>query len=257
MPIFRKAEKNKNNGEIDIPIDKILVVGRLMHVSVEGAKNKEPFKTSVADYDEDTIAITPLLRAGKPAHLRRGERISVIYHGPDAVYKFNTIAVGYKRENNVIFPLIAKPQSYSRVQRRNYYRLSLSLEGIYQKGIWKEKGNRKVFVCYKKEHPCYIEDLSGGGLAFHSKEKLEYGTDLRVKFEFTYRDSKPFILKEIIRIVREKKISTIEKKEGYDYIYGAQFVNIKEENQAEILRFVMWSQLERRRFENVRKNGGS
>ena len=238
MKISRKKVSN---------IDSILVVGRPLQIIFKQEKNKFIYKSAIADFDSESIAIMPLTKGGRPAQLRKSEAIDVIYHGVDAMYQFVAKVIGHRKENSISLALLEKPVEFGRIQRREFFRLHLSLEGVYKKGLWKNNSKGDYFACYRNIHSCFLEDLSGGGLALHTKEKLEDNTFVKVKFIIPLEKNKKLTLEEIITIIREKKLSTIDKKDGYDFVYGTSFVDIDENKQADILRFIMWKQLEQRR----------
>jgi len=76
-----------------------------------------------------------------------------------------------------------------------------------------------------------------------------------VLFLFTLQaeDGSENAFKEIIRIIRTKKINPLDRKGDFEYTYGTQFVTLSEEKQLDLIQYIMWRQIEERKAKKVKK----
>ena len=101
-------------------------------------------------------------------------------------------------------------------EKRKTHRLRLNIEAVCQ-------GEGRFFKAY-------VVDISPGGLKMESQTRLEKGEQLR----FTVEWKNPLKLEGVVRWI---------KKEGLHYLYGVQFTNLNEEQDAGIRKItqdVFW-----------------
>ncbi len=242
MKIFTTKKKKS----VKQKIDSTLTVGREVQVLFKSDKNTYVYRSSIADFDAEAIYITPISRNGKPGHLRKGESITMLYLGPDAMYEFHTAVVDYVRDNNIMLTKLVKPEEFKRIQRRAYYRLSLLAEGTYRKLSYEERIEGKVFKVVGKKKPCMLHDISGGGLAFHANEELEDASYVEVEFYLPKDKKSKIIFKEILNVLRPKSLPTVEKKDNFEHTYASIFYDIKDNKQAALIKYIMQKQIEER-----------
>lgn len=228
-------------------LDDVLIVNRPVQVIFKTDRNKFVYKSTVADFDHGHIYITPITRSGRPAILRNGEKIDLVYYGQDAMYEFSTSVTGHKKENNVTLTIIEKPQKCGRVQRRDFYRYAFSAKARFKRVDVEEADGKRRFRTKGPAHECFFDDISGGGLAFHSSEELVDDSYVLFEFELPVEGTKEKKFREIVKIIRTKKINPLNRKGDFDYTYGSSFVTLAEENQIDIIKFIMHKQIEARK----------
>jgi len=96
-------------------LDDVLSVNRPVQVIFQTDQNKFIYKSSIADFDPGHILITPITRNGRPAILRNGEKINIVYFGRDAMYEFSTVVTGCRKENNVALIILERPRHCGRI----------------------------------------------------------------------------------------------------------------------------------------------
>jgi c-di-GMP-binding flagellar brake protein YcgR len=234
-------------------LENVLAVNRPLQIIFKTDTNKFIYKSSVADFDDGHIMITPITRGGKPAILRNGEKVNVIYFAHDAMYEFNTTVTGHKKENKVTLTVIEKPRRCDRVQRREFFRYPLSLKATFKRVDIEDAQGMRKFTPYGKAIDCVFDDLSGGGLSFHTSEELVDESYVLYEFMLPTESGEAKLCKEIIRIIRTKKINPLDRKGDFEYTYGSQFITLSEEKQLDIIRFIMWRQIEERKALNEKK----
>jgi c-di-GMP-binding flagellar brake protein YcgR len=225
-------------------LDEILNVNRPVQVVFKTDRNKFVYKSTVADFDSGHIYITPITRNGRPAILRSGEKIELIYYGQDAMYEFATTVTGHRKENNVTLTIIEKPQRCGRVQRREFYRYALSAKAYFKRVEVEESDGKRRFRTKGPAQECFFDDISGGGLSFHSAEELVDDSYVLFEFELPIDGKKETKFREIVKIIRTKKINPLNRKGDFEYTYGSSFVTLDEEKQISIIKFIMHRQIE-------------
>jgi len=239
MPLF-KRKKQYN-------LKDVLAVGRPLQIITDAGEHNYVYKSSVADFDGGSIVISPLTRDGLPAQLKMGDRIDVVYFADDAMYKFPSNVTGRKKENNAALTVIERPHKCSRMQRRNFYRLSFDLEASFREIRVEKRKGRKYYAPEEKVYSCAIEDVSGGGLSFITKEDLIDGALIEMTFYLPAVDDEQNGVRQILKVIRTKHIKPIGTTGENAYTYGGRFVMIDNDEQAKIIRFIMRKQIEFRK----------
>ena len=209
--------------------------------------NKRVLKSYVADFTWTQIFIPPLVAEGHFTELKRGETVEAVYLGEGAVYQFQAVCCGRKKENNLLLTILENPCEVKRVQRRSFYRLACDIHAQYKKGAIVKKKKGSVFVPSGQPQSCFLADISAGGISFHSKELFEGDVFyLEMKFILWIGGEREQI-KILVRVLRKKRVLTIDKKDGFKHTYAARFVAMNAELESKIARFVLQKQIEARR----------
>jgi c-di-GMP-binding flagellar brake protein YcgR len=229
-------------------LDDVLLINRPVQVSLTSDENKYIYKSSIADFDSGHILITPITRHGRPASLRNGEKIQIVYFGVDAMYEFSTVVTGHKKENNLTLVIVEKPRHCGRVQRREFFRYPLSQKAHFRLVDYEDVDGKRKFTAKGKAIECYFDDISGGGLAFHTSKELVDESYILFEFALDTEDKKTKTFREIIKIIRTKKINPLDRKGDFEYTYGSSFVTLTEEKQSDIIKYIIWRQIEERKI---------
>lgn len=185
-------------------------------------EDKKVYKSTVQEEDEKTFSITIPVAEGNYLFIKEGEWISATFHEENGiVYKFTTMIIKRKIENNIPMYVLSIPEKYTKVQRRNYVRVTTMYPIEYS--IY-TVDTQTVFSSFKT---AILLDLSGGGLRFKSKEKIELSEKVALKLK--YEEEEVLIRGQIVRV---------DKTEDREYIYGVSFSNPSERERDKIIKIV-------------------
>lgn len=176
----------------------------------------------VVDKDGEYLEISIPTSKGDLVPVREETRLNVIFVGPEAMYQFSSTVLRRVREGKVYALIIAPPERIERIQRREFFRLDVSIPFMFRRQEEDEE-----FI------PAHTVDLSGGGLKFRSEERLEEGETLLVRFE---EEQLGELLLELEILRRDK---------GDDlYTYAAEFKEILENEQDAVIGYIFDKQRE-------------
>jgi c-di-GMP-binding flagellar brake protein YcgR len=185
-------------------------------------EDKKVYKATVQDEDKETFSITIPVAEGNYLFIKEGEWISATFHEENGiVYKFTTMIIKRKIENNIPMYVLTIPEKYTKVQRRNYVRVTTMYPIEYS--IF-TVDTQTVFSNFKT---AMLLDLSGGGLRFKSKEKIELSEKVALKLK--YEEEEVLIRGKVVRV---------DKTEDSEYIYGVSFSNPSERERDKIIKIV-------------------
>lgn len=180
--------------------------------------NDEIFKTDVQDVTEEYIVIGIPMHNGSYLALAKGDLIELVYYDDLSLYGFTSEVIGRSREGMVHQIFIKHPESWRKIQRRNFVRVGIIQYINYEvlkDGDYSEKKNGIII------------DLSGGGLRLKTAEKLGQGDIIRV-----------FIKNEEVNIVGNGKIVRIEKDTDGRFLYGVSFEEIDGLSRERVIQYV-------------------
>lgn len=184
--------------------------------------DKKVYKSTVQEEDEKTFSITIPVAEGNYLFIKEGEWISATFHEENGiVYKFTTMIIKRKIENNIPMYVLTIPEKYTKVQRRNYVRVN-TIHPIEYTVFTVD--SQTVFSNFKT---AMLLDLSGGGLRFKSKERIELSE--KVALNLKYEKDEVLIKGKIVRV---------DKAEDSEYIYGVSFSGLSESGRDKIIKIV-------------------
>lgn len=196
-------------------------------------EEKIVYKSRIADMDEHTIAMEiPIEEStGKFKKLFAGDSLSVFFITEGGVKHYFTSEVTGFREDTVRLVNIQRPtpEMISRIQRRNFLRVSVQLE---------------VAVKTDTDHfTALTEDISGGGFAFmcENKHALHENQVLSCWLLLHFRSGQIEHIPLKASVVRMKKIS--DQKQ----LIMTKIEEITASDQQKIIRFCFERQLDFRK----------
>lgn len=208
---------------------KELEINQKLEIEILSGSYQGNYLSKVADFLDKGVIITGLYREGSPLPIRLNQEISVYYTSDRAAYKFKSKIL--KRTNKPIpLLLIESPDSVTRIQRRDYFRLEVT--GTVD--IYKEDEDKEY---PKKVGEARLLDISGGGIKIQLEKEFEEGEEIFIALKNILKP-KEFIKSKIIRKT---------KKSNVLYDYGIQFVEIEEEQREEIIQWIFAYQRKNRR----------
>jgi c-di-GMP-binding flagellar brake protein YcgR len=211
-------------------------------LSAEGGPH---FYSSVlVDFDDDSFFILPPRRGSAEISLKEGETLRLIYPAIDALYELQTKVVGFRldpygeREYQCVIP-----RKGVRLQRREFYRLPITLEAKYRAVKFERIDDEDKLTPVGDYMTCLIDNISGGGVSVYMDTRYEIGDLYEIEFTLALetRDKK---FQEIIKIARDKSPRKKPVHGAHEYCYGGYFFAIDEGSRNEIIRFILKKQIE-------------
>jgi len=206
-----------------------LKVGSLVEIEILG-QNQEMtrLKTIVEDIvDESLLKLFAPIQKGKNYPLRIGDGFNLI-----TVFKYPTVdkydilscrckIIDREKDGNISTISIQKTGKFQQVQRRNYFRLPL-IKNI-------------TLVQDDKKYEILSKDLSGNGIKGYISKKLS-------------ADTEAILLLDVETKVLELRTKIIEcspdPNHSYRYEIRGSFVNIKNSQLSELLKYIFLKQSE-------------
>ncbi|MBU1864096.1 MAG: flagellar brake domain-containing protein [Candidatus Omnitrophica bacterium] len=228
-------------------IDALLEVNRPIQFTLSGKSRSYVYKSFIAEIDSGSIYVMPVVRGtGHVPPLHNGDAINVKYFGRDAMYEFLSQITGERKDGNVILTVLEKPHKCWRVQRREFFRLPCVVDAHFLKASLEEQRGKKTFITHDKPIACVIDDISGGGISFHTLEVLAEGSFIEIEFNLPDEEADQHIT-EIVTLVRTKRVKALKQKGDFEYTYGGHFTLLDENTRGKIIRFIIRKQIQHRR----------
>lgn len=137
---------------------------------IEVLVNEKTYKALIIDVDDDDIKINIPVKDGEYLTLDRGETIEFnLYMEEGQCFNCYCKVLSRGKDNNVIYYKLALPHKVKKIQRRNFFRVSL-LEEINYKNITDKTDDE---IQELKYIDATMVNLSGGGVKIKTKEKLK------------------------------------------------------------------------------------
>lgn len=170
--------------------------------------------------------ITPTLKNHQLV-LRKGDKIQVKFFRDDSSYFFTTRVTGEVTDKDNLCKL-AYPGEINRVQQRMHVRLPVMLDVEYAQIDTELSGGKE---------PAFAKgisvDISGGGMKLSVRQWVKDNTQLILRFTLPLKN-KPEPMELKARVIR--CIKTDPQRDIYQL--GLRFINIKNRQQDNIVRYV-------------------
>lgn len=204
---------------------KIFEQGNKVILETEEMMGETEFSTIVDNTDEDVLKVHSPICRGALLRIRENSRIGVTVFVNDKVYTARGVAIKNYKSGNFHFADIQIVSEIKRIERRNYFRLSI----------------KKDVRIMRKDTEEIVEartlDISAGGTQIMSKADFYKGEKLLVEMDlngdYVELDG------EIVNII--KSIAEPEHR------YGIKFEELGEKVEDRIMRYIFEIQLEERR----------
>ncbi|NFG60606.1 MULTISPECIES: flagellar brake domain-containing protein [unclassified Clostridium] len=193
----------------------ILKVNDRVEVLVED----KAFKSLIQDIEDDCIKINIPVFNGEYLALKIDDKIEInSYAKGGKCFNFYCDVLERGKENNIIYYKLSKPYNVREIQRRDFVRVDF-MNIVKLKKITESEDEE--ITSFKD---ALMIDLSGGGMRFKTKEKLEKYDKLIL--EFALNDKLNYIKAQIMRL---------EITEFNEYIYGVKFIEISENQRDKVI----------------------
>lgn len=220
-----------------------LEIGHMMHLYA-GGTNKRVYIVRVVDVDEMDIIITrPPLKDGYLL-LPPGTAVTCyIWREYDAGYYFKTKVLG-QVDKPMPMAFLEHSTSLSRMQRRHYYRVPVKLNVKFYHISWeqlREIKEKQEYIELEKLPPydATVEDISGGGIAFHTVKRVVEGELFTVVLDLDDGEEPLQAAGKVLKVSQEKDGS---------FVVRAEFAGISEKKRSRIIRYVYKEQVNESRI---------
>ncbi|MEW5762014.1 MAG: flagellar brake protein [Bacillota bacterium] len=210
----------------------ILKVNQRVEIARRG--EDEYYPALVQDVGEHNFCINMPYRQGVPLILVPGERVDVRLVEKDATYFFTATVLGRRRDRIPLY-VLSLPVDVRRVQRRRFVRLETLLDVWYAPAP--EGDAAPAFVRAR------AVDLSAGGMCLVTKQPLEVGAPLLLRFHLDLGEREAEIVTPG-RVVRRVVGPEDDLWQG-GYRYGIEFVGLPMREQDLIVRYIFRKMAER------------
>ncbi|SEF47734.1 c-di-GMP-binding flagellar brake protein YcgR, contains PilZNR and PilZ domains [Caloramator fervidus] len=202
-----------------------LKIGQKIDVMQDGIA----YVSKIQDINENFLLIDVPTAGNRYFITYPGRVIEFYVPNEKDVTKCRSIVLGKKRENNIEMLIISLPDIVERVQRREYFRLPISMEVSY---VTLPPG--KKFLNLKDVPSLYFEqlnkaltlDISGGGIKILAKEKAQVGSNVLLILN---------IPEEVILLTT---VVRVEEAENKFFRLALKYENIDEKTRDIIIRFI-------------------
>lgn len=147
---------------------------------IEVINDEKPYKALIIDIQDDFLQINVPVYDGDYLMLHSKEKIEINSYLEDGgCFNFNTEVISRGKEGNIIYYRLSKPFNIQKIQRRNFFRVSLT-DDINFKKITLVKEEDFDNIPYKRG---LMVDLSAGGLKLKTGENIKKDDLLLVKMK--------------------------------------------------------------------------
>lgn len=180
------------------------------------------YKALIIDVQEDFLRINLPVNNGEYLMLNPKEEIEMnSYLDENGCFNFRSQIISRGREGNIIYYEISKPFNITKIQRRNFFRVSL-VDEVEYKIITNAKEEELDNIPYEKG---IMVDLSAGGLKLKGNGKIDMDDLILINFKL---NSIQFEIKcDIVRVE-----NTMDKQK----LCGLRFLDITNAQSEKIIQ---------------------
>ncbi|MCE5220738.1 MAG: PilZ domain-containing protein [Clostridium sp.] len=179
---------------------------------IEVVTGEKIYKALIIDVQDDFLRINLPVNDGEYLMVHINEKIEMNSFLDDGrCFKFYSKVISRGKEGNIIYYKISKPFDIKKIQRRNFFRVSL-FDTINYKIITDIDKKEFDSISYKE---AYMIDLSGGGLKIKVNDEIKKEDLLLIKIKIKGHE-----------IELKCNIVRIESTENKEKLYGLKFLDI-------------------------------
>lgn len=204
-----------------------ITIGEKVNIKLADKKDYSGIYCSrVEDVGNEKITCAMPSQKGILIPLKIGETVKILMTKSDGIYSFASPVLDRGLEPLPIFS-VCYPSSIERHQRRKYFRIPMSLDLELAVERTCQRTGRKLI---SEQQNGLILNLSGGGIYFISRKKLEINDRLRINFMLPNGLEFDKLACQVNReeILREKQ----------QFRYSAEFTHISERIRERIIAYV-------------------
>jgi c-di-GMP-binding flagellar brake protein YcgR len=197
---------------------------------IEIIENGETYRSNVQDVSDKAIVIDIPISGNKYYLLHEGLTIEFFTCIKKEFYKCRATVIAKRSQSNLQLALLSAPEVLERIQRREYFRLPISLDVKYY-----PLPEGRVFTqlsdvpqgYFKEMIKTFTVDLSGGGAKIVTREKLSPNRFVLINLSIP---EEIFILCSVVRT----ETDVINK----NYKVALKFISLDEKDREKIIRFI-------------------
>jgi len=208
-----------------------------MEIEVEEKMHRGRYKSVIHDYNAQTGVAHVGIPIYKSAYIKLPPElpIKIRVYSKMAVYLFNSSVISVGEEGNIKYLSINVPEIVFKVQRRQYVRVPIAVEGFFY--LKQEYDTLDVVQKYK----FISKDFSAGGMSVVTKKDVPAGTEILINFKVWDELSLDNFLSETVRLIGKTAFG--------ESIYGVRFKNLDPVMEKDLVKFVF-----RYEIESTKKN---
>lgn len=212
-------------------LNTLVTIGERVDIDVDGAS----LKSIIQDIEtRDTLLVTQLTRKSIPVYIEPGRVLTIMFKRANGMFIFDAMLEGYTEVSGQRYMRLRPVSEARRQQRRNSYRLAISVPGTVKILSAAPTGQNQ-----RMEFTTNLFDLSEGGIGMNAPQSYSISTmfDLSVVLGEEYEQY-------TFRCVVMRCIWPNVKDEPYRI--GAQFVDMSDAQRRKISRFILAEQVRQR-----------
>lgn len=198
--------------------------------------------------EEDILYIAMPIHEGRLVPLGVGSQYELFFYAKRGIYACNSEIVNRYKSNNVYILVVKLLTDLKKHQRRQFFRLETNMEIQYK--VFNEEDDKYFRLMGKMsdemlERPYYTGitlDISGGGIRYVSKDRLEPGNKILVFLKLSI-DDEACKCEPIARVIS----SSLAKGKENVYENRIEFVQIKDSERELLIKYIF------REERNIRK----
>lgn len=218
----------------------------------EGFSNNKVFVSQVYDIlDDDRLKIAMPLDGGKVVLMPNNARIDAFFYTIKGLYQGRFVIVDRYKEGNLMIQVIELTSELKKFQRREYFRLSCTM-GIMYRPLSQEEHDYYFSIENLNEQieeetliPAFALDISGGGMRYVSKERLEKENIIFAVLSFNYEEE----LKKYAVLGKIIGVSTAKNNHNL-FEHRVEFSNVNGIVREDIIKYIFEEERKRRKKEN-------
>ncbi|MEW5919726.1 MAG: flagellar brake domain-containing protein [Bacillota bacterium] len=235
-------------------VDKIFRENMLIEVYDE--ESKIYYKSLIQEVDEGSFAIGVPMKGQNQLMMREKNSYSMRTAVGDALYSFNSRMIGRTRSGNIPLFVLAWPDEIKRSQRRQFFRLAVSLDAHYwilQKGKSNEEDDavheldnikppldlrqplNKLVDALGEPARGIAVDISGGGVALVVNRFIPEGSLLAVRLFLKCKTSEKVMLLKG-RVMRCFNLEVVKGLQRHRL--GVEFEDMSEKVRDDLINFI-------------------
>ncbi|MCW2278795.1 flagellar brake protein [Heliophilum fasciatum] len=180
------------------------------------------YYSHVEDFTDEGIVLSLPLKEGEIIPLHIGEKVEFCKITDSAIWLYRGTII--QRQGSPLPLMTVKlPLKVEKLQRRNFYRLPLSVQTQFAKVEEDKPMNEWQW------EPSYLRNLSGGGVCLSCETQLEIGQQIVIDVPLE---------QDILRLWGE--IRRVEQSSSY--VAGVEFLDILHHDQDRIVQYVFAKQ---------------
>jgi c-di-GMP-binding flagellar brake protein YcgR len=209
--------------------------------------------SQIMDYDNTSMLIADPTFKAQPVNVPIGSVIEVLVIDTKCVYSFNTSVIGKQKNPPALW--LSLPETYRRVQRREYVRVNIKLPVVVTiKGettIADECLESNVLAESVLEDGFFSTtsiDISGGGIKIFGPLQFESDTIIKAMLRLPMKEiiSNAKVIRSIPNTKISEKEFTPNEYAKFNYITALCFTDIEDVDRSTIIQLCFKRQLELR-----------